>query len=140
MQNSGLHRPATSATSTEVSMHAAILPRTNGFRFFVDRARRLLTESAGIANAPMTKLLLRTCPFEGMSATSDAITEDENGIHNTGSKQRGTLALYNVQSNDGIDRDSDAKNANYCRDENETYKNDSCVIEELPLQPIAKNT
>lgn len=81
----------------------------SGQYVFIDRSRAQMTESACMANAPLTELKSWTlCPFEIISTTPDAVTLDENGIHNTVSVHRAAFAPVIVQKKDGTDQTVDS--------------------------------
>lgn len=68
--------------------------------FFIDRPQVQMTESARIADPPLTILLPKTFgPMKVISATSQTVTVDDNGIQNTISIDRATLATYKALRN-----------------------------------------
>lgn len=71
---------------------------------FVDSLPAQTTELAGMEDVTPTKLLLKTLGlFKVIPAARDTVRVGESGIHNTVRMQRGTVATYNAQSNDGKD-------------------------------------
>lgn len=63
-------------------------------RVFVDRPQAQMTDSGRMANAFLTKLMLKTLgPFKVISVTPDTVTLDEKGIHNTLSVDRVMVVL-----------------------------------------------
>lgn len=71
-----------------------------------------MNESAGMGNAPLTKLLLTALdPFKVISATLDAASVDEDVVNNAASIGKVTLAQYNVQSSYGNHQNSDSQSA-----------------------------
>lgn len=82
---------------------------------FIDILPAYTTKSARKANTPLTKLLQKSFhPLKPISATSDTVTVDDNGVHNIVSIDRLTLAHYNTRNNDETYQDSDTQNAD-CR-------------------------
>lgn len=68
----------------------------------VDRVCTQMTETEGMANALLTKLLSKTMGlFKVMSATLDIVIVDEDGTYSTVSIGKVMVAPYNAHDNDG---------------------------------------
>lgn len=86
---------------------------------FVNRPLRQVTESARMAIALLTKLLLKSLSlFIVETATRDTITTEKHGIHNTVVMNMASPAPRSAQNNDGTDQNTNAKSANHQREEN----------------------
>lgn len=99
-----------------------------------------MTESASTENRLLTNLLSITFgPFKVVSATPDTVLGNDNGIHNTMSRNRVTSAPYKGRSNDRTDRDSHTQGQSHHRNEDGTDENKADIMEEFQLQHIVKH-
>lgn len=123
----------TSATSTELSntRHNSTLDNT----VFVKKSPLQMTEPAHMANALQTELLPKTLNLRRVLFAPS----DDNGIQNTLSIGRVTLAPYKAQGSDGTNWYGDTQNASNRGNEDETDGNDARIIGEFPVQHVGKH-
>lgn len=98
-----------------------------------------MTESAGMANASLTKLLPKTFgPFRVISVTLVIVTSNEKGIHNTVSMDRMTLAPGTARCNDGADQNVSILRMRNNMSEDGADKNDKRIKGEFPVDRIVR--